>query len=323
MKKIVNQPKGLRLDGVVDSGGVGFIPTKDAGPAMVQTSGFFATADESGSINCDVIYPDYRRPDNDENYDAHDKMDNKISSHVKLVWGCGAAIIVASFVLLFMTISSPNVDIWMNVLMSVIYISFIVCIIPKAFVIFLGRVFRNKEMIEFSKYLGAKNAVQNAYYDLRKVPNKEEVKDYSLHASECKYTRLGYVAALWVLISVIRFINGWWYWIAAILAILILMFLEHRNYLTFWQTLIVSKPDDKHYNVAIAALEETDELINSFDISFHMFKGQLDPENFEEEKCKNCPAYDFCKGFSQNNSTESEEKADDDGDNNPATESGC
>ena len=74
MKKIVNQPKGLRLDGVVDNEGVGFIPTKEAGPASVQTSGFFATADENGNINCDVIYPDYRSPEEDEEYNAHDMM---------------------------------------------------------------------------------------------------------------------------------------------------------------------------------------------------------------------------------------------------------
>lgn len=323
MKKIVNQPKGLRLDGVVDSGGVGYIPTKEAGPASVQTSGFFATTDENGSINCNVIYPDYRKPEDDENYDAHDKMNNKIHSLAKFVLGSGAAIIVACFVVLFLTISSPNVDIWMNVLMTGVYLSFVVCIIPKAFVIFVGRVFRNKEIIEFSKYLGAKNAVQNAYYDLGKVPNMEEVKDYSLFASECKYTKMGYVASLWVLISVIRFIDGWWYWIAAIMAILVLMLLEHKNCLTFWQALVVSKPDEKHYKVAIAAIEETDELINSFDISFHMIKGQPDPENFDEAKCEGCPAYDFCKEESQKISTNGEEKADDDSDNNPAAESSC
>ena len=173
MKKIVNQPKGLRLDGVVDNEGVGFIPTKEAGPASVQTSGFFATADENGNINCDVIYPDYRSPEEDEEYNAHDKMDNKIHSLGKLVLGCGAAIIVACFATLFLLISSPNVDIWLNVLMTIVYMSFVVIIIPKAFAIFVGKVFRNKEMVEFSKYLGAKNAVQNAYYDLGKTTAEE------------------------------------------------------------------------------------------------------------------------------------------------------
>lgn len=323
MKKIVKQPKGLRLDGVVDSEGVGFIPTKDAGPASVQTSGFFATADEDGSIKCNVIYPDYRTPEDDENYTAHDKMDKKIHSLGKFVLGSGAAIVVACFAVLFMVISSANVEIWTHVLMTLVYLSFVVCIIPKAFVVFVGKVFRNKEMIEFSKYLGAKNAVQNAYYDLGKAPNMEEVKDYSLYLSECKYTKMGYVASLWVLISVIRFISGWWYWIAAILAILILMYLEHKNYLTFWQALVVSKPDEKHYKAAIAAMEETSELIDSFEITFKVIKGQPDPENFDEEKCEGCPAYDFCKEESQRISNGSDEKADDDGNNNPAAESGC
>lgn len=322
MKKIVNQPKGLRLDGVVDNEGVGFIPTKEAGPASVQTSGFFATADENGNINCDVIYPDYRSPEEDEEYNAHDKMDNKIHSLGKLVLGCGAAIIVACFATLFLLISSPNVDIWLNVLMTIVYMSFVVIIIPKAFAIFVGKVFRNKEMVEFSKYLGAKNAVQNAYYDLGKTPNMEEVKDYSLYSSECKYTKMSYVATLWLIISVIRFVSGWWYWIAAVLAIALLMFLEHKNWLTFWQALVVSKPDEKHYKAAIAAMEETDELINSFDISFHMIKGQPDPENFDEARCEGCPAYDFCKEESQKISTKGE-KADDKSDNDPAAESGC
>ena len=323
MKKIVKHPKGLRLDGVVDNEGVGYIPTKEVGPMAVQLSGLFATADEKGNIDCKVIYPDAHNVEGKEEYNAHDKMDSKIQTRAKFVVGTCAAIIVACFIMLFVTISWPTAYIWMDVLMTIVYLAFVVLIIPKAFAIFVGRIFRNKEMIEFSKYLGAKNAVQNAYYDLGKTPNLEEVKDYSLHLTECKYTKMGYLASLWLLISVIRFIGGWWYWIAAIIAVILLLLLESENYLTFWQSLIVSKPDEKHYKVAIAAMEEAEELIDSIEISYHEIKGQPDPENFEEEKCKGCPAYDFCKEESQKLANESEKNADDNGDNNPADESGC
>lgn len=323
MKKIVKHPKGLRLDGVVDSGGVGFLPTKEAGPMSLHTSGFFATADEKGDIKCDVIYPDGRVPEEETDYNAHDEMDKKIYSRGKFVLGAGAAIIVASFVMLFVTMSWPSAAIWMDVLMTVVYLAFSALIIPKAIVVFVGRIFRDKEMIEFSKYLGAKNAVQNAFYDMGKTPNLEEVKDYSLYSSECKYTKMGYLASLWILISVIRFIDGWWYWIATILAVILLVLLESENYLTFWQALIVSKPDEKHYKAAIAAMEETEELIDGIEVSYHVVQGRPDPENFEEEKYKGCPAYDFCKEESQKLAKDGENEAEEEGDNDPAAESGC
>ena len=318
MKKIVKHPKGLRLDGVVDSDGVGFLPTKEAGPMAIHTSGFFATADEEESIKCDVIYPEPHEPEKDEEYNAHNAMDKKIHSRAKLVMGAAVTSIVASLVLLFVSTSWPNPGIWMDVFMSITYLMLVVLIIPKAFVILVGRIFRNKEMIQFSKYLGAKNAVQNAYFDLGKTPNLEEIKDYSRYQSECKYTKNGYLASLWLLITFIRFIDGWWYWIAAVLAIILLCLLESENYLTFWQALVVSKPSEKHYKVAIAAMEETMDLIDSIDVSYHVVQGHPDPENFEEEKCEGCPAYDFCKAESQKLAKDGEKKTEDESDNDPA-----
>ncbi len=323
MKKIVKHPKGLRLDGVVDSEGVGFLPTKEAGPMSLQTSGYFATADEGGNINCNVIYPDSHELEEGEEYNAHDEMDKKIHSRGKFVLAAGIATIVACFVMMFVVASWPSAYVWADVLLTVIYLALIVLIIPKAFIVFVGRLFRNKEMIEFSKYLGAKNAVENAYYDMGKTPNLEEVKDYSLHSADCKYTKMGYLAALWLIISVIHFIDGWWYWIAAILSVVLVVLLNSENYLTFWQALIVSKPGEKHYKAAIAAMEETEELIDSVKVSFHVVQGMTDPENFEEEKCKGCPAYDFCKEISQEIAKGGNENAEDEGDNDPADETSC
>lgn len=317
MKKIVKHSEGIRLNGVVDSGGVGFLPMKEAGPIALQFSGFFATADEDENIKYEVISPG-SHDEEDEEYDAHDEMDKKIDFRANFVLGAAVLIVVASMVLFFLSTSWSYASIWKNIFISIAFLALIVIFIPKAFAIFVGKVFKNKEIIQFSKYLSAKNAVQNAYLDLGKTPNLEEVKDYSCHQSESKYIRNGYLASLWVVMLFIRFIEGWWYWVAAILAITLLCLLESKKCLTFWQALIVSKPSEKHYKVAIAAMEETDRIINSIDVSFGVLENAPDPESFDEEKCKGCPAYDFCKAESQNIATEGKNETDDDSGNSPA-----
>lgn len=188
-----------------------------------------------------------------------------------------------------------------------------VLVLPKAFAILTGRLFRNKEMVSFSKYLGAKNAVENAYYNLGRVPNLEEVQEYSLYSSEDKYTKSSYIAALWLIISCVRFLDGWAYWLITIAAILVLCWLDWKDKLAFVQAMVVSKPDEIHYKAAIAAMEEVADTLDHVEVHFHSFELIPDPENFDEVRCseKGCPAYDFCK-------EESQKMAKEKGDNNTA-----
>lgn len=315
MKKIVNHPKGLRLESVVENDGVGFLPVRELGPMAMQTSGFFATAGEDECIECKIFNGDEKK--------EKETMAEKIKAYANRAMLVAGIAIVACLVLMFVCAGFANPGIWINAIITIVYAMFIVMLMPKAAVVFWGKLTKNEEMLNFSKYLGAKNAVENAYYDLGRAPNMEEVKEYSTHSSECEYTKNGYMACLVLLICLVRFLEGWWYWIAAILAIAVLCILEGKNKLTFWQELVVSKPAEEHYRVAIRAMEETSELIDSIQVSYHQVNVPLDPENFNEEKCEGCPAYDFCKEESQKLAKEGEDEAEEEGDNDPAAESGC
>ncbi len=300
MKKIANHPNGLRLDGVVESDGVGYLPVKELGPMSVQTSGFFATIDKEEVIKCQIFSGDEE--------EGQVKMANRIKAKSNHIMIGAIACIIACIVLMFVSISWPYAKVWTSLFMSLAYLILIVMLMPKAIAILVGRITRDEEMINFSKYLGAKNAVENAYYDLGRTPNIEEVRDYSCYSIYCPYTKNSYLACLVLLISVVRFLNGWWYWLAAILAIIVMSILESKNCLNFWQVLTVSKPDENHYRVAIRAMEDTEELIDSIQISYHKIETTPDPENFDSEKCEGCPAYDFCKEASDEIKSKEEKK---------------
>lgn len=312
MKKIVKHPEGVRLEAIVEKDGIGFIPSKSAGPATISFNGRFATVEEeSGEIKCKNI-------NTDPEYDGEEpcmkrEMDEKIKKRGFRVLLVSAVLIIASLIMMFVSITLPNAEIWINVFASMLYLLLFVLILPKAIAILLGRIFRNKDIISFSKYLGAKNAVENAYYDLGRVPSLEEVQEYSTYSSEDKYTRSSYIALLWLIFSCVRFLNGWVYWLVTIAAILVLCWLEWKDKLAFFQAMVVSKPNEIHYKVAIAAMEDAADTLDHVEVHFHMVELAPDPENFDEARCseKGCPAYDFCK-------EESQKMANDKGDNDPA-----
>ena len=319
MKKIVNHPKGLRLEGVVESDGVGYLPEKEAGPVSFQTSGYFGYIGDYGMLGSRPLDVEACH-ENDGKYPG--RMDAKINSYAKKIMAVAIIAILACIVLMFRISNSVNFHIWFNVLSTVIYLMLIILLMPRAFAILGGRIIRNEDVMNFSKFLGAKNAVENAYYDLGRAPNIGEVKDYSLYSAESKYTGNGYIACLAMLISCVRFLSGWWYWIATILAIVVLCLLEGKNRLTFWQALTVSKPEEAHYMAAMRAMEETADIIDSIQVSYHRVEANPDSENFNEEKCQGCPAYDFCKKTSEELKDEDKEMAED-SNKNPAVDKDC
>ena len=296
MRKIVKPTERVRLDAIVEKDGVGFIPTKINVPASISFNGPFAKFEEEiGEIKYEYI--DFM--DNGKNVSKKSKMDEKIYKSGFRVLLFSAIMIVAALAMMLVSVSWPNEVVWINAFASIIYLMMLPLVLPKAFAILIGRIFRNKDMISFSKYLGAKNAVENAYYDLGRAPNMDEVKNYSLYSSEDKYTKSAYLAALWLIISCARFFDGWTYWLITIGAILLLCYLDWRNKLAFVQALVVSKPEEKHYKVAIAAMEGAADGIDRVEI--HTIDLHIDPENFDEERCyeSGCPAYDICKEKSQ------------------------
>ena len=308
MEKIAKHPKDIRLEGIVEDDGVGFIPVKIVGPASVCFTGCLATTEkESNEIKRKPVNTTLRSKNTEDCYKR--KMDEKIKKRGITVILFSALGIIASLIMMCVCVKLPNQEILINLFATIVYFMMIVLILHKAFAIWLGKIFRNKEYMNFSKFLGAKNAAENAFYDLGRVPTMEEIKEYSLYSAEDKYTKNSYIATLWLVLSCVRFLDGWAFWVVTICTILLLCWLEAKEKLAFIQALVVSKPEEKHYEVAIAALEEAADILEHVEVRFQEVEIELDPENFNEETCKECPAYDYCKEECQKMA---EEKNDED-----------
>ncbi len=297
MKKIINTPKNFRLKGVVESDGVGFSPVRNIETGYIMTPGYFASADENGNIKTQYMSEKYE----EVLVEDCSKMDQKINYLSKTTLWLSAGIAAVFFVLSAISITWPNGEIWQNVFLNLFYIMLAVICMRKSFTIFGANILGDTEMQSFSQYLGAKNAVENAYYALGRAPDLDEVKDYSIYSSESKYTKLAYFASLLVIICAVRFFNGWWYWVTAVLAVVILCILDWKTHLCFWQTLSINKPDEDHYRVAIRALEECAEGIDFVKMNVTGFVFKMSDDVFDEQKCNGCPEYDFCKEASLKN----------------------
>lgn len=299
MKKIVKHPKGVRLEAIVEKDGIGFIPTKIAGPAAVSFNGCFSTIGEDGKVTCKRL--DLESDDEGNEASAKREMDKKIKKYGLWVLSISGILIITSLIMMIVSFNWANVKLWVNVFASIVFLMMFVLVLPKAFAVLIGRIFRKKDMISFSKYLGAKNAVENAFFDLGRVPTMEEVKEYSIYSSEDKYTQSSYIAFIWLIMSFVRLFDGWAFVLGVIASVLVLCLLEWKNKLAFVQALVVSEPDENHYKVAIAALEDVSEVLEHVEIRFHAIEISPDPENFDEELClkKGCPAFDLCKEESQ------------------------
>ena len=181
-----------------------------------------------------------------------------------------------------------------DILTTIAFFSISVMFLYKGFAIFVARLRNDQEIVNFSKFLAAKNAVENAFYDLRKIPNVEEAKKYSIFSIDSNYL-IGAPYATFIIVNLfLRFIPDLWYFLCTFLALILILILAQKKMLFFWQFLIVSKPDDIHYKTAIASLTQNINQINSIEISTQSFEN-FETEHFSEEKCKYCDSYDFCK----------------------------
>lgn len=316
MRKIVNPSENVRLEGIAESDGVGFRAIKAAGPMVAMNCGYFASADADGNITTqkmsegNLIITNYIEEDEFES-----EMDKKIKVSAKTSIFITILMTIGCIIMAFVSTSWSSGEIWSTIFFCLAFMMIAASTISKGITIFVSNLLGNAKMRSFSQYLAAKNAAQNAYYDLGRVPNIEEVKDYSIFSTDCKYMKNAYYATMFIIMSLIAPLDGGWYWLAAILAIIILGVLQWKYQLAFWQFLIVKEPKDVHYEVALRSLEENVEWIDHLNIGIKTVVNP-DPEKFSEEKCpKTCPAYDFCKEVSMMQKNDDDESITDDGDN--------
>lgn len=290
MKKIVSPTGEIRLDGWAESDGVVFKAIKSStNPFRIALQHTFARSDDSGDIITEssmFMLPSIPR------------IDAKLSKIAKttfiILTILSAVLFIASIA--FIATSLPE-GLMFHFLYSMFFVTTALLSQSMGVGVAFAKLLGNQDIISFSKFFSARNAVTSAYYGLGRVPTLEEAKEYSYYSPANEYTKFNYIATFFIAISFIRLIpNLIVYVLVAILVSVIIFTLDKKNKLLFWQNLIVEKPDDIHYETAISALNEAINFANNekkhiFPIPFPV---ELLP-NFPEEKCNGCECYDFCK----------------------------
>ena len=283
MKKIAELTENIRLVGQAEKDGVAFRAQRCKGPG-VNPIGTLATVQENSNIICTSW--------DEENFESqtHAKLTRSLNTTFWIAGILGIAFLSAYFAIDILSRKSYEI------LFSMAYIMIGFTYIAEGIGILICRIFGNKEVISFSKFLAAKNAIQNAYYDLGKLPDLDEVKHYSTISYDNDYitSRDATLATFWIGLMIVHPLPSGWNILGLLVTIVIIFTLGKNNKLIFWRFLLVSKPEDIHYKAAITALEECIRCIDFIVQDTVSITTDLAP-NFTEEKCKACSYYYSCK----------------------------
>lgn len=111
----------------------------------------------------------------------------------------------------------------------------------------------SERMKQTHRYHSAEHATINAFYDLKRVPTLEEVKNYSNYSYYCGVVPKMHESLSYFVIGFCRLIPGFWYLIALAIVIPLIYIFRKKMYLFEYFSLL--EPTDTEYKVAIAALE--------------------------------------------------------------------
>lgn len=111
-----------------------------------------------------------------------------------------------------------------------------------------------EDVKQIHRFHSAEHATINAFYDLKRVPTLEEVKNYSNYSYYCGMVPYFKESIFYFLIGFCRLIPGFWYLLALGIALLLMnLVFKKKLYLVEYFTLL--EPTDTEYKVAITALE--------------------------------------------------------------------
>lgn len=248
MKKIVKPTGYNRLRSHVDSNSVTMCATVGDDFIAMAGKNIRATVDEIGHLKCSFVEGD------PENKQFSEKL-NRISKRIFFACSIGTAVCFALAIVMAMF------EGWVyQVAFTLTYFMLAGCILHEGVGIFIARLFGDKEIRSFVKFHAARNAAINAFNATQKVPTLEEVKQYSIFNHQNQYVKNGYMAIVFIGFSLLRFLPIWAY-VATAIALVVLVFTgEKKAWLRFWQFLVTAKPQDCHYEAAIAAMAETAEF---------------------------------------------------------------
>lgn len=259
MKKVVNSTGLNRLIGFAEKNGVTMTALLGIPPIFSKGPTIRATVDENGITHCAKVETEYE----------YTELDVKLDKIKKNTMVGGIICVILAFI---STLVLTMYEGWAyQITLNVVYLALAVLTNPLAFGIFFSRLLGDKEIVSFCKYNAAKNAAINAYNDTDKVPNSEEIREYSWHEWESPFVRGGQFITVLLGFSILRFLPMVLYIISA-LALVIIVFMSNMKPLSrFWQFLVVSQPDDVHYNAAIQALHDATEFYDNLHFSLDDF----------------------------------------------------
>ena len=111
------------------------------------------------------------------------------------------------------------------------------------------------ETKQLFRFHAAEHAAINAYYDLKRVPTMEEIKEYSNFSYDCGVIRLVRPAWIAIGIGLCRLAPGLWFLVLLPVFILLTCWVNKRNFY-FTEVIYLAEPTEFEYDVAITAMTE-------------------------------------------------------------------
>lgn len=140
----------------------------------------------------------------------------------------------------------------MNVFMSLGFICLGFAKIAPMIYQYVQRCRGNETIRKIHRFHSAEHAVINAYYDLKRVPTLEEIKNYSNYSYYCGVVPMVRNAWPYLLLGLCRLVPGGWYFLALLVVFATMVLFNKKMY--FFEYFSLLEPTETEYKVAIAAL---------------------------------------------------------------------
>ncbi len=241
MKKVVKRKGDIIIQGLSSSNGIAFTVSKNfLGPFVMNGPTVTTTISEGRAVS------EITREWHDKKFwDKQKKVEHIVKEIVgKIIFMC------------FLLIAIFSGTYWMRIFMSFLFILISVLMDPQIFMVFIGgRIFRKKEYISFIKYHAAEHAVINGFYDLGRVPTKEEIERYSNLSPRCGSLEFLYrITGWWIPAIAVLLPNYFYTLLVGMILYILLATIRYKEKLYFMEFLVTSNPTDSEYEVAISGL---------------------------------------------------------------------
>lgn len=288
MKKKSRIQGDLRFRSVVLPNGIGIKAIKRNGFMSIETLGVSRTV-KNGNVEVNQIQ------DLEPVKDYEDETRN-VSKKIMIACGIMGVIWMVLWVI---NISKPY---------GVIFFPFAIWSLavgmaPRTMAHFILRTFKKGDYLSMSQYTGALYQVANAYYDLMRVPQMDELKNYSRYLIYDKFFKEICRAIPFVLAGIASFSTGIGYIILIVLLLAILLILQKTDLIYNVEALVVSKPTEEQLAIVLNTVDDAISYIDgvnivnagdgdTYKVSIRM--DIVDGNPISKEVCEKCPNKEEC-----------------------------